>query len=245
MKEAGKASYLVPACPSDAFIRRINYCAKAGESVQKSKVLQLVVYFYHFEFITLKTIIYMPDILSRKQRSEVMSKVRDADTKPEWILRSGLHRLGFRYRLRNKNLPGRPDLVFPKYRAAVFVHGCFWHRHQGCKDASIPKSNIHFWTRKFKENTERDKRVRHELTERGWRVMVVWECELDKHTIEKIREVALWLTGGGHCSDSPGEYPSPVKRSELLAVAEKKVRHRIASYGRYGFPEDSKKNGTE
>lgn len=159
-----------------------------------------------------------------------MSKVRGVDTKPEWILRCGLHRLGFRYRLNNKYLPGRPDLVFPKHRAAIFVHGCYWHRHPGCKDASTPKSNVEFWTAKFAENIERDNRNQIKLESLGWRTLVVWECELTKHTIETIRRVAQWLKQG---EDKEKDYLCDnvdLNRSRLLAVAEEKVRFRISSY---------------
>jgi DNA mismatch endonuclease, patch repair protein len=180
----------------------------------------------------------MTDILSKKHRSVVMSRVRSADTKPEWILRGGLHRLGFRYRLGNKDLPGRPDLVFPKYRAVVFVHGCYWHRHTGCKDASMPKTNVAFWSRKFTENVERDRRKERELAELGWRVMVVWECELTHHTVETIHEVALWLMGTA--SDSEFRYDEfMMERGKLLAMAEEKVRYRIASYGEKPDSSDS------
>ncbi|MGO9531213.1 MAG: very short patch repair endonuclease [Syntrophobacteraceae bacterium] len=170
------------------------------------------------------------DILSTKQRSITMSKVRSGDTKPEWILRAGLHRLGFRYRLRNKHLPGQPDLAFPKFHAVVFVHGCYWHRHPECKDASMPKSNVDFWTRKFAENVERDRRTEEQLSAMGWRVMVVWQCGLVKRTVETIRKVALWLKEGAASGDQFG-YGGPIMdRAELLAVAEKRVRFRIASY---------------
>jgi DNA mismatch endonuclease, patch repair protein len=172
----------------------------------------------------------MTDSLSKAQRSRTMSKVRSADTKPEWILRCGLHRLGFRYRLGNKQLPGRPDLVFPKYRAAVFVHGCYWHRHPGCKDATTPKSNVPFWTKKFAENTERDGRVERELTGRGWRVTVVWECELIGETVETVRRVATWLREGAPAADRTRYHRPDVDRDALLAVAEKKVRYRLAAY---------------
>jgi DNA mismatch endonuclease (patch repair protein) len=159
-----------------------------------------------------------------------MSKVRSADTKPEWILRCGLHRLGFRYRLGNKQLPGRPDLVFPKYRSVVFVHGCYWHRHGGCKDATMPKSNVPFWTEKFAENTDRDSRVERELTSRGWRVLVVWECELVSKTVEAVRKVAAWLREGAPAADWTRYNRQDVDRGTLLAVAEEKVRYRIAAY---------------
>jgi DNA mismatch endonuclease (patch repair protein) len=166
----------------------------------------------------------MTDTLTKKQRSEAMSKIRSRDTKPEWILRCGLHRLGFRYRIKNSQLPGQPDLIFPKFRAAVFVHGCYWHRHPGCKDASIPKTNVNFWTRKFAENVERDRRMKQKLENRGWRIMVVWECELSRQTVETIQRVAYWLRQGVGCHDYA------VNRNELLAVAEEKIRYRIASY---------------
>lgn len=154
-----------------------------------------------------------------------MSKVRSRDTKPEWILRCGLHRLGFRYRLNNSRLPGSPDLVLSKYHAAVFVHGCYWHRHPECKDASTPKSNSDFWKRKFDENVERDRRILREIENLGWRVLVVWECELTKKAVETIRRVAYWLSGGNRC------YDDCIKQDELLSVAEKKIRYRISTYG--------------
>ncbi len=167
----------------------------------------------------------MTDTLSKKERSKAMSKVRSADTKPEWILRCGLHRLGFRFRLRNSRLPGRPDLAFRRYRAVVFVHGCYWHRHTDCRDASTPKSNVSFWAGKFAENVGRDRRTRQRLERLGWRVLVVWECELTRHTVESIQRVAHWLSQGTRCGAGP-----PLDRGELLAVAEEKVRYRIASY---------------
>ncbi len=172
----------------------------------------------------------MTDILTPDQRSIAMSKVRGGDTKPEWILRSGLHRLGIRYRLRSRHLPGQPDLVFPKYHSVVFVHGCYWHRHPGCKDATTPKSNIDFWMRKFAENVERDLRSEEQLVAAGWRVMVVWECELIKQTIETIRKVWLWLNQAT-ASSMPTHFDEPVTdRGRLLSVAEKRVKYRISSY---------------
>lgn len=166
----------------------------------------------------------MVDTLTKQQRSETMSRIRGRDTKPEWVLRCGLHRLGFRYRLDNRHLPGRPDLVFPKYRAAVFVHGCYWHRHPGCKDAGMPGTNVDFWKRKFDENVARDRRKQQQLEDSGWRVMVVWECELVGQTVSTIQQVASWLT-----NESNASY-SGVNRRQLLAVAERKVRYRIAQY---------------
>jgi DNA mismatch endonuclease (patch repair protein) len=106
-----------------------------------------------------------------------MSKVGQKNTGPEMILRKNLHADGLRFRLHDKKLPGSPDLVFPRYKAAVFVHGCFWHRH-GCKATTSPSSRMDFWTAKFLANIERDKNNRIKLFEMGWRVLIVWECTL-------------------------------------------------------------------
>jgi len=106
-----------------------------------------------------------------------MSRIRGVDTKPELLVRSLLHRMGYRFRLHRRDLPGRPDIVLPKYRAVVFVHGCFWHRHRGCRYAYVPKSRKDFWKRKFARNVERDREVRHLLRKAGWKILVVWECE--------------------------------------------------------------------
>ncbi|MGB7406184.1 MAG: DNA mismatch endonuclease Vsr [Pacificimonas sp.] len=116
------------------------------------------------------------DTLSEAKRSWLMGRVRGKDTKPEMIVRRIAHGLGYRYRLHSKDLPGRPDLVFPRSRKAIFVHGCFWHRHE-CKKATTPKSNTEFWQRKFARNIERDRIAVQELQSLDWNVMVVWECE--------------------------------------------------------------------
>lgn len=120
----------------------------------------------------------MTDFLSPAERSDRMSRIRGKDTQPELALRKVLHRLGLRYRLHGAGLPGKPDLVFPRHRTAVFVHGCFWHRHDGCKIATTPKSNTLFWQEKFEKNVARDERVATDLQALGWTVLVVWECEL-------------------------------------------------------------------
>lgn len=119
------------------------------------------------------------DSLSRSARSERMSRVRNKDTKPEWTVRRLLYGLGFRYRLHRASLPGRPDIVFPGRRKAIFVHGCFWHRHPGC--CRTPKSRLDFWLPKLSENRQRDLRNQRRLKNIGWDFLVVWECEL-KHT---------------------------------------------------------------
>lgn len=117
------------------------------------------------------------DTLSPARRSWNMSRIKARDTHPERVVRSVLHGLGFRFRLHGRALPGRPDVVLPKYRAVVFVHGCFWHRHQRCAFAYNPKSNVDFWTKKFAENVERDQRKARALRASGWKVITVWECQ--------------------------------------------------------------------
>ncbi len=107
-----------------------------------------------------------------------MSLIRSSNTSPELALRKALHALGLRYRLHAKDLPGKPDIVFRKQKLAIFVHGCFWHRHEGCKVANMPKSNTYFWQAKFDRNVQRDALAKEHLLALGWRVKVVWECEL-------------------------------------------------------------------
>ncbi|QBQ56535.1 DNA mismatch endonuclease Vsr [Nitrosococcus wardiae] len=106
-----------------------------------------------------------------------MSRVRQANTAPEMLARKILHRMGFRFRLHRRDLPGSPDIVLPSYRIAIFVHGCFWHRHPGCKKASIPKSRRSFWEEKFAANVERDRKNYIALNELGWHCVIIWECE--------------------------------------------------------------------
>jgi DNA mismatch endonuclease, patch repair protein len=118
------------------------------------------------------------DRITKEHRSWNMSRIKCKNTKPELIVRSLLHRLGYRFRLYSKDLPGNPDIVLNKYRTIIFVHGCFWHRHQGCKFAYNPKSRQEFWKRKFESNINRDVYVSSELEKLGWNVVTVWECEL-------------------------------------------------------------------
>jgi len=133
------------------------------------------------------------DTLSPKARSERMSRVKAKDTKPEMKLRRLVHGLGFRYRLHRRDLPGTPDLVFPRRRAVIFMHGCFWHRHPGCGLTRMPKSRVEFWRTKLEANRERDLRHQQALAELGWRVLVVWECEL-RDLDAVAREVEAFLT---------------------------------------------------
>ena len=120
-----------------------------------------------------------------------MARIRGRDTVPELAVRRIAHRMGLRFRLHRKDLPGRPDLVFPKHRLVVFVHGCFWHRHQGCKYAYRPKSRIAFWTEKFATNIARDARQEVALKALGWRILVVWECETRNEATVENRLVAF------------------------------------------------------
>lgn len=128
----------------------------------------------------------MTDIVDPERRSEMMAGIRSRNTAPELAVRRIAHRMGLRFRLHRKDLPGRPDLVFPRHRLAVFVHGCFWHRHEGCRHASMPKSRTATWTRKFAANVERDARQQTALRSLGWGVLVVWECETkNKAAVER------------------------------------------------------------
>lgn len=122
----------------------------------------------------------MTDTLSSEQRSRLMAKIRGKNTGPERIVRSLLHRAGYRFRLHVRALPGTPDVVLPRYRTVVFVNGCFWHRHVGCKIATTPKSHRKFWTEKFARNVANDRKHRRQLRRMGWRVATVWSCQL-KH----------------------------------------------------------------
>ncbi len=119
----------------------------------------------------------MVDKISKSRRSENMRRIKSKGTKPEMVVRRLVHGLGYRYRLHRKDLPGKPDLVFGPRRAVVFVHGCFWHQHD-CRDGRVPSSNREYWEPKLARNVERDRMTRHELEAAGWRVLVVWECEI-------------------------------------------------------------------
>ena len=117
------------------------------------------------------------DTLTPERRSWNMSRIRSRDTAPERLVRSLLHRMGYRFRLHRSDLPGKPDIVLPRHKTVVLVHGCYWHRHADCRLAYSPKSNVDFWQAKFRENVSRDLRQSQELTELGWCVITVWECE--------------------------------------------------------------------
>lgn len=136
------------------------------------------------------------DPLSPEHRSWNMSRIRGSDTKPELRLRSLLHRAGYRFRLHDRRLPGRPDIVLPKYRSAIFVHGCFWHRHKGCPKATTPSTRPEFWQEKFRKTVERDSRKAAEVERAGWCVITVWECEIEKEPEKVLKQVSDQLKGG-------------------------------------------------
>jgi DNA mismatch endonuclease (patch repair protein) len=123
----------------------------------------------------------MTDVVDAKTRSRMMSGIRGKNTKPELIVRKYLHAAGFRFRLHAKDLPGRPDIVLPRHRTVVFVHGCFWHQHKGCSLAATPKSNNAYWKTKLDGNVGRDELIMLRLKEMGWNVLTVWECQIRKH----------------------------------------------------------------
>jgi DNA mismatch endonuclease, patch repair protein len=135
------------------------------------------------------------DTVDKKTRSKIMAAVGQKNTKPEMALRKVLHAIGFRYVINDKRLPGSPDLVFPKYHAAIFVHGCFWHRH-GCKYSTLPKTKKEFWEEKFEANKKRDRRKISDLRKLGWKVKIVWECQVkgkSDHVLKKVSAIAEWL----------------------------------------------------
>ena len=139
----------------------------------------------------------MVDTISAERRSWNMSRIKGKNTKPELALRSKLHRAGFRFRLHSKDLPGRPDIILPRYHIAIFVHGCFWHRHDGCRYATTPSTRQEFWSEKFDKNIERDARNRAALEAAGWTVCVVWECELqsDLEAVLNRLSMIIWKNG--------------------------------------------------
>ncbi len=151
----------------------------------------------------------MTDTVSPEKRSEVMSRVRSKDTTPELLIRKGLHAQGFRYRLHTKDLPGKPDLVFRRYRSVILIHGCFWHGHS-CHLYRFPKSNTDYWKRKIARNITRDALNRRSLLDMGWRVLTIWECALTgKWKIGLNQVIALasaWLLSIESMCEIKGEF---------------------------------------
>ncbi len=132
----------------------------------------------------------MVDIWTKTKRSDVMSRIRSKDTGPERAVRSMVHALGYRFRLHRNDLPGKPDIVLPKYGAVIFVNGCFWHQHKNCIDGRIPKSSSDYWRKKLQRNIEKDKENVKKLRKMGWKVLSLWECDIEKHP-ERVRKNIL------------------------------------------------------
>lgn len=128
----------------------------------------------------------MPDIFSKERRSRIMSRIAGSNTRPEIVVRKLLHGMGYRFRLHDKKLPGKPDIVLPRHRKVIFVHGCFWHGHLGCRRSKLPSSNVEFWGRKIAGNIERDKKNLETLAVLGWKVLIVWSCQMGK--VEPLKE---------------------------------------------------------
>ena len=124
------------------------------------------------------------DVFSKEKRSRIMAKVKGKDTKPERVVRSLLHSMGYRFRLHRRDLPGNPDIVFPKHKKVIFVHGCFWHGHKGCSRSKRPSTNVDFWNAKLDKTIERDSINIHKIKENGWEPIIVWGCEVKE--IEKL-----------------------------------------------------------
>jgi DNA mismatch endonuclease (patch repair protein) len=129
----------------------------------------------------------MADVFAPEKRSLVMARIKGSNTRPEMMVRSIVHRMGFRFRIHRKDLPGRPDIVLPKHRKVIFVHGCFWHGHEGCPRSARPSSNQGFWDNKLSGNVERDKRNLFELEKLGWKTLVLWTCEVkDRQRLQEV-----------------------------------------------------------
>jgi DNA mismatch endonuclease (patch repair protein) len=126
----------------------------------------------------------MADVHSKETRSYNMSRIRSKDTKPEMLVRRFLHKHGFRYRLHVKNLPGKPDIVLPKYKTVIFIHGCFWHGHEGCKYFVVPKTRTEWWLHKIGTNISNDNSTENALKNAGWTIIKIWECQLKKSYLE-------------------------------------------------------------
>ena len=168
---------------------------------------------------------YMPDFLTEEERSIRMSHIHSASTKPEQVLRKALWRRGFRYRVNDKHLPGSPDIVLPKYRTVIFVHGCFWHGHKGCPNYTVPKTNTDFWTSKIARNQQRDQDTWRQLEAKGWFVIVVWECELKKAKLEEtVANVAATIIQNGENLRSDQDNRRKAQEEYRQQRHEQKVR---------------------
>ena len=151
-----------------------------------------------------------------------MSRIRSRHTKPEVIVRSLLHRSGYRFKINDSKLPGRPDIVLPKYKTVIFVHGCFWHRHENCSKATTPSTNKEYWTKKFRNNVSRDNKVKKELEKLKWRVIIIWECEITNDPLSVLNEIVRTLE-----KDVSKVYSIDLDRNKILKLAEKRSKYLI------------------
>ena len=167
----------------------------------------------------------MADIMTKEERSIRMSQIHSASTKPEMMLRHALWHHGFRYRVNDKCLPGRPDIVLPKYRTVVFVHGCFWHGHKGCLTSHSPETNTDYWTAKITRNQERDQEVWRKLEAKGWSVIIVWECQLKKANLEEtVDRVAGEIVRNGEAYRAAQEERKKAREEYMRERRERKER---------------------
>ena len=163
--------------------------------------------------------------MTPSQRHDCMAAIHSASTKPEIRLRKSLWNLGFRYRINDKRLPGKPDIVLPKYRTVVFVHGCFWHGHSGCDKYRIPKTNSDFWTAKITRNQQRDQDVWRQLESKGWFVIIVWECELKKNVLpDTVSRVSNSIKENGFLFSQFRESRRKASEVYRMEIASKKQR---------------------
>lgn len=170
----------------------------------------------------------MPDVLTPAQRHRNMAAIHSASTKPELMLRQALWRLGFRYRVNDKKLPGKPDIVLLKYRTVIFIHGCFWHGHKDCKNYTVPKTNTEFWVAKVARNQERDQEVWRKLEAKGWSVIIVWECQLKKASLDiTVKRVAAEIVQNGEAYRAAQEERKRVREEYLQERKARKNKEQI------------------
>jgi len=166
----------------------------------------------------------MVDHLSKDKRSWNMNRIRSRHTKPDLILRSLLHRSGFRFRINYNKLPGSPDIVLPKYKAVIFAHGCFWHRHPNCSKATTPNTNKDYWQKKFDNNVSRDIEIRKELKKLKWHIIVVWECEIMADPLLVLESIIKQLDNSTY-----KKLPIEVDRNQIMKIAEKRSSYYLDS----------------
>lgn len=170
----------------------------------------------------------MADRLTPQQRHHIMSSIHATSTKPELKLRKELWRRGYRYRTNDKRFAGSPDIVLPKYRTVIFVHGCFWHGHRGCSQYAIPQTNTEFWVNKITRNQNRDEDVWRKLEAKGWSVVIVWECELEKKVLDAtINRVEKEILANGEAYRRTQEERARNRRQHALERKEQKDRHNL------------------